>query len=122
MEMSLLPNGIAINASHHYAGSISDISILRKNSEFHENALLRNEGDPSTTEVADNKNGLDEHPHCHAAIADKGYQGIMEELRVITQYKETPNAFLTRAEEMFNKKISSDRIVAENFFGRLKGL
>jgi hypothetical protein len=50
-------------------------------------------------------------------LEDKGYIGVEEEVRVITPYKGNN---LTQEETNFNKKIGTDRVIIENFYGRMK--
>jgi len=55
-------------------------------------------------------------------LADKGYQGAAEHVRVIHPKKKPANGELTIVEKEFNRKLSSDRIIVENYFGRMCGL
>ena len=73
-----------------------------------------------------NHNDLDplamEFPNHWGLLADKGYQGSAEFLRVIHPIKKRPNQRLSLTEERYNGKLSSDRITVENYFGRARGL
>lgn len=44
-EVSVLPNGFSINCTTHTPGSVSDITILRKNLEFHRRELNKTSGE-----------------------------------------------------------------------------
>ena len=52
-----------------------------------------------------------------AILADKGYVGLEEEVRIITPHK---GSNLTAEESNYNKKLGADRVLIENFYGRLK--
>ena len=55
-------------------------------------------------------------------MADKGYQGANEMLRCITPHKKPDKGSLTTRKERYIRKLSSDRIIVENFFGRKQSL
>ena len=52
-------------------------------------------------------------------LADKGYQGDASYCRAVLPIKKTMKKSLALQEEVFNKKVSSDRIIVKNFFGRM---
>ncbi|KAF0710588.1 hypothetical protein AaE_012461 [Aphanomyces astaci] len=64
----------------------------------------------------------EEYPASWAILADKGYQGLHRNLRAITPTKRPAGGVLTVSEMDVNDKIASDRVIIENFFGRLKTL
>jgi hypothetical protein len=115
-ELSVNPTGQAVNCSLHYKGSVADITTFRKNSDFHVAATTK-----MTSEDAmhDEDPLRDEYPESWAILADKGYQGLASEMRVIYPVRRRPSTPLTLAEESLNHDISSDRVVVENYFGRL---
>lgn len=112
VEVSVLPNGLAIGCSKHYPGSVSDFDIFRKMLTFHEAQLVKPADD---LEVEDPEPGHE----TWALLCDKGYQGIKEICRAIHPKKKPANGILSIAEEQENKSISSDRILVENYFGRM---
>jgi hypothetical protein len=57
-----------------------------------------------------------------ALLADKGYAGADALLRAITPKKALPNRRLSVEDAISNQKLSSIRVICENFYGRLKGL
>ena len=57
-----------------------------------------------------------------AILVDKGYQGLKEELRAVLPKKKPHRRLLSREEEDRNKRVSSDRIIVERWFGRLSQL
>ena len=52
-----------------------------------------------------------------AILADKGYIGVGTQIRIITPFKGNN---ITPEELQFNKKVGADRVIIENFYGRLK--
>ena len=60
----------------------------------------------------------DKHPKI---LADLGYQGVQHEYSEIElPFKRQPGKELTREQEIYNNELSSDRLIVENYFGRLK--
>ncbi|KAL4130024.1 hypothetical protein PRIC2_006030 [Phytophthora ramorum] len=59
------------------------------------------------------------YPSSWMILADKGYLGLTETHRVVHPKRYLPTAPLTLKEETTNRNITSDRIVVENYFGRL---
>lgn len=57
-----------------------------------------------------------------AVLVDKGYQGVLEFCHRIYPEKKSVNKASSHSDIVFNKKISSDRIIVENAFGRLREL
>ncbi|RQM31002.1 hypothetical protein B5M09_013492 [Aphanomyces astaci] len=76
----------------------------------------------SDTNVSDNDALRDNFPSQWSVLADRGYQGIQEYVRGFTPLKRPPHGQLTMEQERANVKLSSDRVIVENFFGRLKTL
>ncbi|ETV72161.1 hypothetical protein H257_12637 [Aphanomyces astaci] len=69
VELSVLPNGFAINCTKHYKGSVSDKTIFDENLDFHMASLTKQA----------NEDGIDEPDHATrqwAVLTDRGYQGI----------------------------------------------
>lgn len=94
--------------------------FFEENVEFHEyesrktevgNGLVDNLGEQRTY-----------YPINWGILADKGYQGAMELVRVIHTKKKPANGELTRSVAQRNGKVSSDRIFGEKYIGRLCSL
>jgi DDE superfamily endonuclease len=118
-EASVLPNGVAIRCSRHYKGSVSDIAIFRKGLSIHKEMTQKRANE---TEGEDNGDLCKEHPGHWALLADKAYQGLAGNLRVLSPKKDPSGSVCTPEEQSNNKEISSDRIIVEMFFGRLTKL
>lgn len=103
----------------HYPGSVADIEIFRQNKIFHEEASKK-----CVRDLPYNDEGLlDGHrDDFWAILADKGYQGAAEVLRVVHPIRVPLRGQLTPSQVEFNRKVCSDRIVVENFFGRMSSL
>ena len=119
VEVSVLPNGFAIGCTKHHPGSVADLEIFRHNRIFHEEATRKYVTDLSF----DDMDIVPEHSADYWAIlADKGYQGAVDELRVIHPIRTPIRGSLSLADMEFNQKVSSDRIIVENFFGRMTSM
>ena len=117
-EVSFLPIGIALHCTTHYPGSVADIESFHKNAHFHDVALMKSKDEANRPSV--DSGPLHEiYPEKRAALADKSYQGAADRVRVIHPKRKPKNGFLTLDEERENKLVSSDRIIVENWFGRL---
>jgi hypothetical protein len=65
---------------------------------------------------------LEDHPNEPTKIfADKGYIGFNDSLlvKLVTPHKKLPHRFLSDAQVRSNQRLSSARVVVENYFGRL---
>lgn len=67
----------------------------------------------------DDRFNYDKYPNYWAILADKGYQGATEFLRVIHSRRKPVHRLIRREDEILNKDVSSDRIIVENDFGRM---
>ncbi|RHY25391.1 hypothetical protein DYB32_008351 [Aphanomyces invadans] len=119
VEVSVAPNGLAIHVSECAVGSTSDFEIFKTNLPFHTKQL---EKQPCDSNVSDTEALKDKYPAHWALLADKGYQGIQEYVRGFTPLKRPPHGQLTLEQDRANAKLSSDRVIVENSFGRLKTL
>ena len=110
------PNGLASAFSKHYPGYVSDITIMQDRLNVHKFRLEKRQDD---LEVNDDFVMLDKFSNSWGVLMDKGYQGAADVLRAVIPKKKPARGVLSRDDEEFNKKLSSDRIIVENFFGRL---
>lgn len=122
VEVSVTQTGFAIGCTKHFGGETADIDIFRNNISFHEK-FMKKKG--NETQVQDSGQLSEQYSDQWLVLADKGYQGLSRTHRVLTPLKKPPSTsqrFLTRSDRKFNKKISSDRVIVENFFGRMQTL
>eukprot|EP00171_Calliarthron_tuberculosum_P021823 IDg21823t1 len=119
VEVAVRSNGLASAYSKHYAGSVSDITILTKRIEEHRLRLEKGDEDKDIDDVYFMS---DEYPNHWAFLADKGYQGAQEMIRCVIPFKKPARGVLSADQEKFNRDLSSDRILVENYFGRMLSL
>ena len=115
-EVSVLPTGIAAQCTEHFLGSVSDIDIMHRNRAFHKTALQKVQEEETIGDV-----GIwsDKYANAWAILGHKDYQGAAEFLRLIHPSKKLPRGMLGMEDESFNREVSSDRIMVENWFGRM---
>lgn len=119
VEVSVCATGIALFCSDHAPGSVADIDIFYRNLDLHQAALKKL---PNEKEFVDVGPQLEQYGDYWAVLLDKGYQGVMECVRGIHPKKKPQHGNLNLDDERRNKDISSDRILVENYFGRLCNL
>jgi hypothetical protein len=117
IECSVAPPGVAVDVSAHTPGSSSDLTIMLDRLHIHRQ-LLRKEEDS----VPDLGAEPTQFPNMWAVLVDKGYQGAGRVLRTIQPKKQPRGGTLDRDDIARNKAVSSDRVLVENFFGRMCSL
>lgn len=115
-ETAHLPNGQVAFISETYGGSVHDFTIFKDNVEIYKEFLQKKGQDNKIKDVGELK---EKYPKMWALMADKGYQGASELLRAILPEKGDE---LTEEDKVRNKKIAKNRIICENFYGRMKKL
>ena len=115
VEVSVLPNGLAISASVYYPGSVADIEIMRHMMVFHDDALKKTESEKAITAIG---RSSDRFPNSWAVLLDKGYTGIDTDVRAIIPKKKPRSGILSIPDRKEIEKISSDGVIVENYFGR----
>ncbi|ETP23929.1 hypothetical protein F441_03005 [Phytophthora nicotianae CJ01A1] len=116
VEVSVDKRGIAINCSQHVPGATHDITIFKGNKEFHNVKMKKLPGDEM---LPDDCPLAEVFPAEWAILADKVYQGISSFLRGILPKK---GRNISLADLSHNDKVAHDRVIVENFFGRLNQL
>ncbi|EGZ04721.1 hypothetical protein PHYSODRAFT_379444, partial [Phytophthora sojae] len=119
IECAMVPPGLAVHVSKHYPGSVSGIAICMKNLEVHKRLLHK-----TTAEAGRNDYGEDSMSfgNMWGVRADKGYQGLEMSVRAIIPKRRPRGGPLTYDEESRNRRVSSDRVLVENYFGRMTTL
>ena len=103
------PDGVCIHYHGIFPGTKHDLKIF-ENSNLH--TFLRKRERL--------RNGSYHYTHPQI-LADSGYQGAQHIYpEIIIPFKKPKNGELIEAEKEINQKISVDRIIVENFFGRMK--
>jgi hypothetical protein len=114
IECSVAPPGLAVDLSAHSPGSSSDLTIMLDRLQVHRQMLRKEDASPH--EIGGEPTAF---PQMWATLVDKGYQGAGRVLRTIQPKKQPRGGTLDRDDLARNKTISSDRVLVENFFGRM---
>ena len=119
-EVSVLPIGLAINSSEAFAGSIADITIFRENMTFHKDSLQKLAQNPDCKQ---NELHADKYSDMHAVLVDKGYYGLLDELRAIYPHKKPIGGILSAQKVQFNRKKFQHTVLKWKTFsgGRMAG-
>jgi len=113
------PNGEAMYVSNYYLGAVHDFTIFKDSIEKHKDYLTKT---PEEVPINDEGMGVDDFPTEWGMMMDKGYTGAQDLLRAIMPKKKPIRGRLTLEEKELNRLIASNRIIIENFYGRLKTL
>jgi hypothetical protein len=108
-EFAHAPNGQVMFVSKTHPGAVHDFTVFLSMKDQYRSFLQKL---PSEATIPDRVDAAS-----WALMADKGYTGAQEHLRAVI-----PERSLGRREASQNDMISQDRIVAENFYGRMKSL
>jgi hypothetical protein len=119
IECAVIRPGIAVHVSRHYPGSTSDLNICLKNLPVHQDLLRKTEHEITARDYGERSS---EYPGSWGVLVDKGYQGLPTHLRCIHPKRKPRGAELTHDEHDRNKRVSHDRVLVENYFGRLSTL
>lgn len=114
IECSVAPPGLAVDVSNHCPGSTSDVTMMLDRLSIHRNMLRKEEG--TSPEIGGEPT---QFAHMWAVLVDKGYQGAGRVLRTIQPKKQPRGGTLDRDDIARNKAVSSDRVLVENYFGRM---
>ena len=115
-EVCVLPNGLAAAATFHYPGSTADVEIFRDNLDLHLQVSKKSAADNA---IQDNGLMKDTYEDSWEILADKGYKGAESQARVITPNKKPINGQLSLRDLTYNNAHSGNRVIVENFFGRM---
>ena len=119
-EVAVGPDGRARFVSKLYHGSIHDMKMFKAHKDEHVARLTKDKVD-----LRDSDDGTIDDPgegFMWAALMDKGYQGARQYGRFLTPKKRTARCDLDDDDNRRNAKLQEDRVLVENYFGRLKTL
>ncbi|KAF0708679.1 hypothetical protein AaE_013117 [Aphanomyces astaci] len=119
IEASVSPEGLLVDMSPHEPGSVSDLTMFRSRLDQHTQALVKDDYDDT---INDNGELFREHPTSWTVLVDKGYIGLAASARAIHPKKKPVSGTSDRFDMDRNKEVSSDRVVVQNFFGRVCSL
>ena len=115
-KVSVTSVGLAIHLSKIAKGSVADKQIMLDNIDQHRQLTKKS---ANSMQLPDDGPFHEQYPRNWAIIMDKGYQGMLDSCRAVTPKKKPRNLPMPMADKAENKKIASDRIIVENFFGWL---
>lgn len=121
VECSVGPDGRAVDVTKHYAGSVTDAAIFTENLDTHRQMLLKTDADRLLPQ-GDFQEGASRFPDHWAVLVDKGYQGMGAHVRTIQPKKQPAHGSLSADDVDRNRLVSHDRVIIENFFGRVNML
>ncbi|KAF0703053.1 hypothetical protein AaE_015577 [Aphanomyces astaci] len=104
IEASVSPQGLLVDMSPHEPGSVHDLTVFRNRHDLHVSALSKRH---------------ETHPAMWAVLVDLGYVGLSHTIRAIHPKKRPVRGTLDRADLDRNAAVASDRVIVENFFGRV---
>ena len=116
VEVAVRPNGFASAFSKHYPGSTSDLNIMHDRLEIHRRRLQKRDEE---NELEDEFFMSEKYQSQWGVLMDRGYQSAADVLRAVTPKKKHVRGCLLHDDEEHYRKLSSDRILVENYFGRL---
>ena len=119
LECSVAYPGFAVSVSSHEPGSTSDLTMFLQRQSKHREMLRK--GQEELT-IEDNGEGSVRHPGTWAVLVDKGYQGAADALRTIQPKRAPRGGQLDHQDVTRNALVSSDRVLVENYFGRMSSL
>ncbi|KAJ0391521.1 hypothetical protein ATCC90586_011485 [Pythium insidiosum] len=114
LECSVSLPGLAVDLSKHRPGSASDLTMLLDRVQVHRQMLRK-----ASDATVDVNTDVTTFPNSWAMLVDKGYQGAFRVLRVIQPKKQPRGGVLTADDLARNRSVSSDRVIVENYFGRV---
>ncbi|OWZ09797.1 hypothetical protein PHMEG_00017446 [Phytophthora megakarya] len=114
IECSVAPPGVAVDVSDHAPGSRSDLTMMLDRLSIHRQMLKKE--DDAVPELGGEPS---QFPQMWGVLVDKGYQGAGRVLRTIQPRKQPRGGTLDDEDIAHNKAISADRVLVENFFGRI---
>ncbi|KAG2814004.1 hypothetical protein PC129_g3495 [Phytophthora cactorum] len=116
LECSVGYPGVAVDVSSHEPGSKSDLTMMLDRRTVCMERLLKT---PQELGQDDNGEGAVQHPLAWGVLVDKGYQGAEAVLRTIQLKRKPRDGELSHQDMTRNRLVSSDRVLVENYFGRV---
>lgn len=117
METSHYPDGICATVSSHYPGSTHDFTIFKDMKDKYKDMLKKNHVEK---EKPDEMPLFDKYPGQWILIADSAYQSADKYLRAVVMKKR--KSIRTSADNVYYRSLSKDRVICENFYGRMLSL
>lgn len=119
LECSVAYPGRAIDLSDHQPGSVSDLTMFLDRQDIHRAMLQKTAGDAAIPDRGERSEQFDDS---WAVLVDKGYQGAQDTIRTIQPKRQPRGGVLDHTDLDRNRRVSSDRVLVENYFGRVCSL
>lgn len=119
VEVYISKTGQAMNCTRHEPGGTCDMDMLMSNINSHAIAFCKRREESKRSD--DGFHSV-RHPEQWAVLCDKGYKGCTSIIRAINPKNKTSPEFVTNMDERFNHEVSCDRIISEDYFGRIENL
>ncbi|KAG3089523.1 hypothetical protein PC121_g4300 [Phytophthora cactorum] len=116
LECSVAYPGVAVDVSSHEPGSKSDLTMMLDRRAVRMERLLKT---PQELGQDDNGEGAVQHPLAWDVLVAKGYQGAGAVRRTIQQKRKPRDGELSHQDMTRNRLVSSDRVLDENYIGRV---
>ncbi|KAF0707827.1 hypothetical protein AaE_013452 [Aphanomyces astaci] len=116
IEACVSPDGRCVAMSEAFPGSVHDLTIMHTRLEVHKTNLRKTAIEAN---IGDCGELSTQHPSSWACLVDMGYIGIAHSLRGIHPKRRPVNGALDATDIQHNQLVSSDRVIVENFFGRV---
>jgi hypothetical protein len=107
-----MDNAQCVSVTRHYPGAKADVAIFEDHMDKHQAMLTKTD---SERDEQDRGEGAMRFSGSWAGLVDKGYQGIQVKVRVIQPKKQPRNGVLSANDIDRNRRVSSDRVIVENF-------
>ncbi|ETV69461.1 hypothetical protein H257_14831 [Aphanomyces astaci] len=117
LEYSVAYPGVPVDMSEHSPGSVADVTMFMHRRHVHQDMLSKT---ASQMEEGDHDECAEEYPDSWSILVHMGYQRIQYQVR--SMQAKTSRRPLTARELEPNSRVSSDRVMVENYFGRICSL
>lgn len=119
VEVLLLPNGLAIGTSEHFSELVSDFEIIQRRLQWHKDKIMREE------RQIDNTGYVSSFWTLLWIMGSTGGKELSKNPRDVagnSSQEEAHKWSFLSTDIASNEDVLSDRIIVENYFGRLSGL
>ncbi|KAF0718102.1 hypothetical protein AaE_010718 [Aphanomyces astaci] len=119
IETAVSPDGRCVAMSDAHPGSVHDLTIMRTRRDVHKANLTKTSREAALSVHGELSTAFPTYWPC---LVDMDYIRIAHEVRGIHPKRRPANGALDANDHECNRRVSSDRVVVENFFGRVCSL
>ncbi|KAF1328231.1 Tkl protein kinase, partial [Globisporangium splendens] len=116
VECSVVCPGFAVDVSPHWPDAKSNLTTMLEHAAVHRGMLKETREERAELDAVE---GAREHPDAWGVLLDMDYQGAQTQIRTIQPKRKPRGGTLQHGDLARNVLISSDRVLVENFFGRM---